>query len=460
MLVGATEDELLQPSLTDTKAKLDLARLSGFDAVSVLMIWQPGMTAPTADQLVPYQNLVSAAAISGMRVLIDISNFGSKTTPLTDDEQSQFAQFAAETARRLPTVKDFAIGNEPNLNRFWLPQFNPDGSDAAAPAYESLLAKTYDALKAISPTINVIGVNVSPRGGDRPNTGRDTHSPTAFLTDIGTAYRASGRAIPIMDSLAIHPYEDNSSQPPTTAHPSTTTIAIADYDKLVGILGKAFDGTAQPGSSLPIYYTEFGVEAQIPSAKASLYTGVEPPTILPVPESTQAQYYRQALGMAFCQPNVDGIFLFHMFDEPTLDRWQSGIYYVDGTPKSSQAPVRDAVRDTLGGVISQCPGLKLTPKVLHTVFPRGSGLHANAISFRIACDIDCNYAARLEKLPKHSTTLGVRGRALAGALTRVTFPQRTLAKGNYRITVRLSAPLNTGPSSLVTSPPLALGPPG
>ena len=33
------------------------------------------------------------------------------------------------------------VGNEPNLNRYWLPQFNDDGIDAAAPAYETLLAR-------------------------------------------------------------------------------------------------------------------------------------------------------------------------------------------------------------------------------------------------------------------------------------------------------------------------------
>ena len=57
---------------------------------------------------------------------------------------------------------------------------------------------------------------------------------------------------------------------------------LADYEKLVGALGTAFDGTAQPGTTLPILYDEFGVEAVIPAAKASLYTGTEPATVRPV----------------------------------------------------------------------------------------------------------------------------------------------------------------------------------
>ena len=41
--------------------------------------------------------------------------------------------------------------------------------------------------------------------------------------------------------------------------------------------------------------------------------------------------------MSFCQPNVVGLLIFHAFDETALDRFQSGLYYADGTPKSSLA---------------------------------------------------------------------------------------------------------------------------
>ena len=130
---------------------------------------------------------------------------------------------------------------------------------------------------------------------DRPGTPRDTHSPTAFIRDLGAAYRASGRAEPVMDAFAFHPYADNSSQSPDFAHPRSTTIGVADYSKLVALLAEAFDGTAQPGSTLPILYDEFGVESEIPADKAPLYTGAEPATTKPVDEATQAAYYRRAL---------------------------------------------------------------------------------------------------------------------------------------------------------------------
>src|SRR5262249_48154963 len=145
-------------------------------------------------------------------------------------------------------------------------------------------------------------------------------------------------------------------------HPNTTTIALADYPKLVGLLGQAFDGTAQAGSTLPIVYDEFGVETTIPSAKASLYTGTEPATVHPVDPATQAVYYRQAIQLAFCQPNVKAMLLFHSVDEVDLDRWQSGLYYADGTPKVSLAPTRATMEQSRRGVVATCTGLQVTPK--------------------------------------------------------------------------------------------------
>src|SRR6185295_15418522 len=156
--------------------------------------------------------------------------------------------------------------------RFWLPQFGPSGEDVAAVSYVALLAKSYDALKALSPSNEVLGGVLSHAGSDNPAIARQTHSPTQFILDMGQAYKANGRTAPIMDAFAFHPYMLSSNEPPTTTH-NDTTITIADYPKLVSLLGQAFDGTAQKGSTLPIVYDEFGVESTIAPEKSQLYTG-------------------------------------------------------------------------------------------------------------------------------------------------------------------------------------------
>jgi hypothetical protein len=451
MRVGVAEDFVKQPDLVSAKAKMSLVRLAGFDTVRVTVIWRPGETAASADEATQLRNLEAAARLSGVRVILSVYHFGSRTTPLTDEARSEFARFTASLARSFPSVRDFIIGNEPNLNRFWLPQFHPDGSNAASPAYLQLLAQTYDALKAVSPEIQVIGGSVSPRGSDNHLLSRHTHSPTKFIRDLGLAYRASGRTRPIMDQFAFHPYGDNSSQAPRdSAHPNTTSIGLADYGKLVGLLGEAFDGTAQAGSSLPILYDEFGVEAQIPAGKARLYSGTEPETIKPVDESTQAAFYRQAIEMAFCQPNVRGIMLFHLQDEPERLGWQSGLFYTDGSPKSNVKAVVPAAEESRRGVIARCEGLALTPKARRFRAPAGTLRSRTPIVFRLDCDIDCSYTARLERLPTGRTVLTKRGRAVGRVLTVVRLAARA-APGRYRISLDLQAALNAGPPVQQTS---------
>jgi len=451
MVVGATEDAVRQPTLVASKAQMDMLTLAGLNGVRVTQIWTPGQTAPTAAALQVLRNVASAAQLDGVRITLSITNLGSRTTPLTDEDQADFATYAAAVVRALPSVHEFIVGNEPNLNRYWMPQFGLDGADVSAPAYEALLAKTYDAIKAASPTALVYGGAVSPRGIDRPNTGRDTHSPTTFIPDMGAAYRASGRTLPIMDGFAFHPYGDNSSQPPAATH-AGTSIGLGDYDKLVALLATAFDGTAQIGSTLPIVYDEYGVETQIPSQQVRFYSGREPTTTRPVDEDTQAAYYTQAINLAFCQPNVRGIFLFHTVDESDLDRWQSGLYYANGKPKSSLPAVRLAAQFSRRGIAAQCPGLQLQVKARVDRFSTRNA----RFGFRIRCDIDCNYRARLEKVATGGTTLAARGRAVGAQPTQVVFPQRLIAPGRYRFTVSLVAPVNPGTPAVLRSAPFRL----
>ena len=360
MLVGAAEDAAKAPTLAQAKVKMDLAKLAGFDAIRLTAGWGTGQTAPLSSDLAGLRNAVDAADLDGIAVFLSVYPYGSSVTPITAQARSDFAAFAASLATALPTVHRFIVGNEPNLNRFWMPQFTDGGGDAAAVAYEAMLAQTYDALKAVSPAVTVIGGALSPRGNDSILSKK--HSPTTFIADLGRAYRRSGRALPIMDAFSFHPYEDNSSVPPSFVHPRSTTIALADYPKLVGLLGKAFGGTAQAGSTLPIVYDEFGVQSRIPATKAQVYEGYKPSSERTVAEARQGAYYAQALALAACQPTVTSFLIFHVSDESQLDRWQSGVFYADDTPKSSLHVVQNAVSALRAGKLAGCAaGAAATP---------------------------------------------------------------------------------------------------
>ena len=434
MMVGAAEDVGRQQDYAFAKSEMDMARLAGLDSIRLTQIWTTGDVKLGPNDQIELGNAIKAAQFTGLRVVLSLYPLGSSVTPLTEQDRADFAAYVVDVAGRYPVVHDFVIGNEPNLNRFWMPQFNDDGSDAAAPAYEQLLATTYDALRLVRPRATIYGGALAPRGVDKPNTGRDTHSPTAFIADLGAAYRASGRTLPIMDALAFHPYPETSATGPGLAHPNGTSIGIADYAKLVSLLGSAFDGTAQRGSSLPILYAEFGVETQVPAAKAALYSGTEPTTTKPVDEATQARMYAQAMQLSFCQPTVLGLMLFHLQDEPVMSAWQSGEYYVDGSPKTSLPAVRGAAASVHRGVAAACPGLQLTPKLVIKVGKPDK----RGVKVFLTCSLDCNYTVSVDS---RSLTGTATGRLTATIVFRGKLPP-----GLHRAAATGRVPLNTGPA--------------
>jgi hypothetical protein len=433
MFVGAAEDNARTADPLFAQSEMRQAKLVGFDTIRFTQTWVKGQTTLGSNDRILLGNATVAAQLSGIRVVLSIYPYGSSVTPLTDQDRADFAAFCADVADSFPLVHDFIVGNEPNLNRFWLPQFGPNGEDVAAPAYEQLLAGAYDALKAVRPHSTVYGGALAPRGVDKPGTGRDTHSPTAFIIDLGLAYRASGRQRPIMDAFAFHPYPESSSTGPNFPHPNGTSIGIADYPKLVALLGTAFDGTAQRGSSLPILYDEFGIETTVPAAKAPLYTGNEPATTRPVDDATQARLYTQAMQMVFCQKTVMGLFLFHVQDEASMAAWQSGEYYVDGTPKSSLPAIAAAAATVHRGVVASCPGLLLTPKLV----VKASKPTRTGTTIKVTCSLDCSYTVSLDRRRLTGTALGrvVSTVAFTGAL----------APGRHVVTARASALMNAGP---------------
>jgi len=352
--VGALEDAVKFPDPQQADERVAFASRAGFNALNITTAWVPGQTSPDPAELQILRNVSNASQSHHLQLLITVYAPRPRYAPTTDAQQEVYAGFMATLARDLPTVDGFAVWNEPNLNTFWLYQYDAAGTDIAAPAYTSLLARTYDALKAVSSKIKVYGGNLAPRGFEDPESPRPTHSPTQFIRDMGAAYRASGRTKPIMDVFALHPYQTRSTIPPGRPH-TGTSLGFGDYDKLVGLLGAAFDGTAQKGSDLPIAYTEFGVQSLIPESELGSYTNVDSPLGKDaVPEATQAEYYKQAFQLAACQPNVIAVYIFHLFDEADLNRWQSGPYYTNTKPKTSLDAIASAAKKARDGKLGGC----------------------------------------------------------------------------------------------------------
>jgi hypothetical protein len=355
LVVGVVDDSLAQQTRSFAQAQVDTSRGAGFDAAIVTATWKRGQRRPTGSLLHALGNVAAAAKRADMGLFVVVWHGLARDTPNTPSQRADFAAFCAALVEALPTVRHVIVGNEPNLNTFWEPQFGAGGRDLAAVGYLDLLARSYDAIKAADSGVRVLGGALAPRGADRPRGSRPTHSPTAFIRDLGAAYRASGRKRPLMDAFAFHPYMQASRVSPTVAHPKNTSITLADYPKLVALLDEAFKGTAQPAARLPIYYTEFGVQTSVPRPKLRSYS--DPGSAErsdTVGFGLQAAYYRSALALAYCQPTVRGIFVFHTFDEADFAGWQSGLYFADRTPKPSLAAFKRAVAQLRNGKLTNC----------------------------------------------------------------------------------------------------------
>jgi hypothetical protein len=353
-LVGTVDDALAQVSPVFAREQVDISRDAGFDVAAVSATWRRGQRRPPARLVRVLRNVGGATRRARMKLAVVVWHGFGEETPRGPAERADFAAYAAAVVKALPRLRFVIVGNEPNLSTFWRPQFG-GGRDVSARAYADLLARSYDAVKAVRPGVRVLGGAVSPRGADRPHGSRPTHSPTAFIRDLGAAYRASHRRRPLMDAFAFHPYMEASRFSPAGTHPENTTVTIADYPKLVALLDEAFHGTAQAGERLPIYYTEFGVQTRVPPQKRGFYVDLDSPARRDaVPFQVQAAYYRRALELAYCQPTVRGLFVFHTFDEPGLGGWQSGLYFADRTPKPSLSAFKRAVADLRNGRFPRC----------------------------------------------------------------------------------------------------------
>ena len=465
MFVGAAEDESRKLDPLAAKSKLDLAAVAGLGTIRMTSIWSPGETVLRGDELIALQNASTAAQFDGVRLIVSIYARDRRTTPLTSRARGEFAQYAASVARLVPGVKDFIVGNEPNLNMFWMPQFGANGNDLAATSYELLLAKTYDALKAVSPDINVIGGALSPRGQDKPKAARQTHSPTAFITDLGVAYRKSGRKRPIMDMFALHPYVIPSKLRPDFAHPNTTTIGLADYPKLVALLKRAFARTAQAGATLPIIYDEFGYQTRAPMVKRSLYTHLGTAAAKDaITEPRQALYYQQAIEIARCQPTVAGMLIFHVTDERDANAWQSGVYYPDNTPKTSMDALRSAAEAAQGGAGASCPNAKTASNFESVVFHQPPA-NPGPLQLDLTCASACTYRAQLIDLHDGNAIATVDGAGTG--LQMISIPAGNWSTGSYQYTVRTFATGRPGtavvrssePFTITAPPPIAEEPP-
>jgi hypothetical protein len=471
-VVGVSDDRPKDAAFFQTLTDL------GMTQNRASIVWNPAQ--PTViggqDQIAQWLPMAQSA---GIRVVFAITPHSARDITGSPAASGEFAGFVQHVAQTFPSVKDYVIGNEPNQPLFWLPQFDAADRPVAASAYEPVLAASYDALKAVDPTINVIGVGLSPRGNDNPHARSNiSRSPVRFLHDLGVAYRASHRVKPIMDELAFHPYPAVNTDAPDFGY-SWPNAGLANLDRIKQAVWDAFHGTAQPTvaetgvesmNPLPLELDEIGWQVAVLPALAGLYTGTE--TARTIDEPTQAEYYRDTIMGAECDPAVTSLSFFLLVDQPELEHWQSGLERIDGSHRQSYDSVKTALAQTHGnctqGMVSWThTGTVVLPRIAWG--PRRRTARWTRWRFNAGAGEEATYRAGIFKAGTSRRTilrslsrgrprpvLSARGTIKAKTRT-VAFPSRRLKRGRYVMAIRMSPTMNAGRASLFISRVLRVG---
>ena len=458
LTVGVADDQPLGPA-DHGAAFFTLMNDVGLSEVRLTVNWDA--TQPTTIMYrTEIENVLPVATLRGVRVIFSIRPVQARSITGTPEASDQFVAFLEQVARTFPTVKNIIVGNEPNQSRFWQPQFDAAGNGVSGAAYEALLARSYDALKGVDPAINVIGVGLSPRGGDNPLASSNiSTSPVKFLQGMGTAYSASGRTRPLMDALAYHPYPKKDTDSLTEGY-IWPNAGVTNLDRIKQAFWDAFSDTGQKTfeDGLRVKLDEVGWQVGVIPAALPAYFGAE--SIAPTTEAAQAAIYPALLRYVACDRAVEDVLFFGFQDEPNLDRWQAGLVRADGSVRPSYASVRAEIAANGGN----CPD---TMRVWHhstsvegakATFPKLRRLPRRVHKWSIlaSADEDAFFTAGIYRVTRGRTRLKSKaltesGRLVAFQTRYVRFPSRRLRPGKYVYSIRFRPESTTKRSTRKTS---------
>ena len=399
---------------------------------------------------------IAQAVQAGVDVRLAIRPARANAIGLSAVRAREFGAFTALVAKRYPQVHTFVIGNEPNQPRFWQPQY-VKGKAVAAQGYEQALADAYDALKAVDPTLVVIGGVLSSRGNDDPGASSNaSRSPLRFIHDLGIAYAKSKRTTPLMDEFGFHAYP-RSNRDSLARGLQWPGAGFSNLARVKQALWDAFGGTAQPTveNGLRISIDEVGWQTAIPASSKEAYTGLE--NVPVTSDSAQAKIYAQLIADAACDSSIADVLFMPFVDESQLGGFQSGLVRADGTRRPSYTVVQNA----LANGSPHCHGASVRWQHSTTVsgarvfFGSATTAHwryQKVWSFSVRAGEDASYRASIVPVSgrgvlsvsaalKAHPVLSTHGLAKANWTPLVRFPPRRLKPGRYAYVVNLTAAL-------------------
>jgi hypothetical protein len=229
----------------------------------------------------------------------------------------------------LPAVRYFEAWNEPNLEEFLAPQWS-GGENRAANSYRGLVNSFYAGVKKGDPRAQVLAGSLAPFGEEPGGT---RTRPVLFLRNLfcleGGVLRKTPCPEPLhFDILSDHPIAVGA---PMRSAVSPLDVTTPDLARLTKVVQKAEDvKRLLPAGNKPLWVTEFWYDSK-------------PPDPTGVPVEQQARWYEQDLNL-FWKQGVQVAIALQLRDSPEgksyASTYQSGAYFVDGSPKPSAKAFR------------------------------------------------------------------------------------------------------------------------
>ena len=378
-----------------TPPLLPLAQKLGLRVARLGVVWPAGATTPDPGVVAALQGI---AATSGVVVDLAVSPL-----PVDTPGDDALAAYAASLVQQVPALRDLVLA--------------PTPTPATSPVYAAAFAGVRDAVHAVAP---LLPVGVAIDGALAPK------------ATVAAVARALGAVAP--DLIAFRP----------AAVPAAAQWTAANVPQLVTALAAGFGGTAPP-----VLIDGLATPTTIPPVEAPPYAGA-PPAVGAVSPVAQGTAYAAAITAAACSPNVMGVILDRIADDPAAS--PTGVYYASGHAKEGARAVATAAANAQLG-LTVCPGLA-SPAVASTMtFPTQLASSAPT-QVQVGCVRNCLYLVTLDDAAGRPV-VATRGVLQGGAVpVTVTLPQARIAPGTYRVDVRLASEVNPGVVTRLLSPPL------
>jgi hypothetical protein len=456
----------------------------GYQDLRMTVKWDAG--APTS---IPYQaNLqmaVDCALLNNIRPILAIYPLQPSAIGSSDAAQQSFSSFVALVAQAFPRVTNFVVGNEPNVNRFWQPQY-VNGQDAAAKDYEHTLALSYDKLKVARPDALVWGPAISSRGNDNANAASNpSHSPVWFIKYMGDAYKASGRTKRIFDEFDFHPYPPTQDTDPFSKKFQWPQAGAANLDRIKQALWDAFSGPYQPTvteqsggvvaafaapQTLPINMDEAGEQTAVTGHEPAYDGAAE--NVTPISEAQQSANHVELAEIGACDPSVKTVLWFPLIDDTGISSgFQSGNLFADLAKKQSYAGMKNKIASAKGNCQGGVKGVPQTwshatgvigaqaifggPGTEPGAAPPNRPGGISSLQTSVTANEDAAYKAFVINA-QGATVASAQGTVKAYFRPAITLT-RAFADGNYTIAIELTAATNPARTVRLTSPAFRVG---